>query len=182
MPLTFKFRFDIDKASNACLYILKKLGTTDFHKLFKILYFADQSHLAKYGRPISGDCYIAMKNGPVPSNLYDLLKALRPDSLVRSVITTNYFEVTNNFYVKPVVEPDMELLSETEIEELDESISEHRFLNFSYLSEKSHATAWKSAGVDNEMDFLAIANDAGATPELLEYIKLNMENQQIQLV
>ena len=108
-----------------------------------------------------------MKNGPVPSNLYDLLKALRPDSLVRSVFTTNYFEVTNSYYVKPVVEPDIDILSETEIEELDQSISEHRFFHFSYLSEKSHTTAWVSAGIDNEMDFLAIANDAGATPELL---------------
>ena len=107
---------------------------------------------------------------------------MRPDSLVRAGITTNYIEVTNSFYVKPIAEHDIELLSETEIEELDDSISEHRFLNFSYLSEKAHATAWQSAGIDNEMDFLAIANDAGATPELLEYIKLNMENQQIQLV
>lgn len=182
MALLFKFRFDREKASHACLYILKKIDTTDFHKLFKILYFADQAHLSKYGRPISGDCYIAMKNGPVPGNLYDLLKALRPDSLVRSVVTTNYFEVTDNYYVKAMAEPTLDILSETEMEELDESVSEHRFLDFLYLSEKSHAIAWKSAGKDNEMDFLAIANDGGATPELLEYIKLNMENQQIQPV
>ena len=48
--------FDIDKskAINSMLFVLNQLGAekSDAHKVFKILYFADQKHLVTYGRPI----------------------------------------------------------------------------------------------------------------------------------
>ena len=73
--------FNYDKAINSLLYALQKLGgRTDMHKLCKILYFADQRHLSQYGRSITGDTYIAMQFGPVPSCVDDILKALRGDS------------------------------------------------------------------------------------------------------
>ena len=34
------------------LYILNKTGGTDFYHVFKILYFAEVKHLAKWGRSI----------------------------------------------------------------------------------------------------------------------------------
>ncbi len=42
-----------------------------------MMYFADRLHLERYGRFICGDSYVAMKNGPVPSFTYDILKARR---------------------------------------------------------------------------------------------------------
>lgn len=73
--------FKYDKAVNAILYSLQQLGgKTDMHKLCKILYYADQRHLSMYGRSITGDTYIAMQFGPVPSCVDDILKALRGDS------------------------------------------------------------------------------------------------------
>ena len=77
-----KFRFDLNKSINAALFVLNEMGgICDFHKVFKTLYFADKNHLSKFGRPITGDWYVAMKNGPVPSNLYDIFKAIKSDSL-----------------------------------------------------------------------------------------------------
>lgn len=73
--------FQYETTLNAILYVLQQLGgKTDMHKLCKILYFADQRHLSKYGRSITGDTYIAMQYGPVPSNVDDILKAVRGDS------------------------------------------------------------------------------------------------------
>lgn len=73
--------FNLDKAINSIIYIIQKLGSKmDMHKLYKILYFADQKHLSDYGRSITGDVYIAMQYGPVPSSVDDILKALRGDS------------------------------------------------------------------------------------------------------
>jgi uncharacterized phage-associated protein len=42
--------------------------------LSKVMFFADRSHLRQYGRPVTGDLYIAMANGPVPSRIYDMVK------------------------------------------------------------------------------------------------------------
>lgn len=71
------FKFNRDKAIATVLFIAEKLikrygkNGADLHKIFKILYFADQKHLAKYGRPIVGDFYVAMREGGVPSKIYD---------------------------------------------------------------------------------------------------------------
>lgn len=69
------FPFNREKAINAMLHICNSLGGTwDKYSLLKILYFAEQKHLAKYGRPITGDNIVAMEYGPVPSISYDEVK------------------------------------------------------------------------------------------------------------
>ncbi|WP_409530306.1 Panacea domain-containing protein [Shinella sp.] len=50
-----------------------------FHAL-KTLYYADRAHLQRYGRPITGDRYIAMENGPVPSYAYNAVKQQLPEA------------------------------------------------------------------------------------------------------
>ena len=70
---------DLYQASvHSMLYILNRAGQDlDFHKIFKIMYFAEQKHLAKYGRMITEDSYIKMPNGPVPSYAYTVFQSLR---------------------------------------------------------------------------------------------------------
>ena len=73
--------FKQDIAIQAILYILQKMGgMCDIHKCQKILYFADNEHLSRYGRSITGDAYVRMDFGPVPTYIYDLFKAVRGDS------------------------------------------------------------------------------------------------------
>lgn len=81
--------FNFEKSMQVILYISNRLKRTDFHKIFKILYFADQAHLSEYGRPISGDVYIAMKDGPVPTKIYDIFKAVRGDSFKAELLIAN---------------------------------------------------------------------------------------------
>lgn len=53
----------------------KKEGQINKMKAIKLIYLADRYHLRKYGRPIVGDTYWAMKLGPVGSytlNVADL--------------------------------------------------------------------------------------------------------------
>ena len=61
------FNLHKEKAVNSLLFVVSQLEKADTHKTYKILYFADQKHLLRYGRPISGDTYVKMKFGPVPS-------------------------------------------------------------------------------------------------------------------
>jgi uncharacterized phage-associated protein len=41
-------------------------------KALKLVYFADRYHLRRFGRPITGDEYLAMQFGPVASSAKDL--------------------------------------------------------------------------------------------------------------
>jgi len=96
------FKIDISKAKAVILYIAGKFGETDFHKVFKILYLAERAHLVKYGRPIVGDTYMAMKYGPVPSFIYDAFKAIRGDGYRMPGLDSFYiaFEVEDKYSLR----------------------------------------------------------------------------------
>jgi uncharacterized phage-associated protein len=47
-------------------------GSLNKLKALKLVYFADRYHLRRYGRPITGDEYLAMPYGPVASSAKDL--------------------------------------------------------------------------------------------------------------
>ena len=71
--------FRQEESLQAILYILQKMGgKCDMHKCCKILYFADNAHLSQWGRSITGDMYIAMNYGAVPSRIYDLSRTSLP--------------------------------------------------------------------------------------------------------
>jgi len=63
------------KSTQALNYFArKKGGKINKMKAIKLVFFADRYHLRKYGRPIVGDIYWAMKLGPVGSNLLNTAK------------------------------------------------------------------------------------------------------------
>jgi uncharacterized phage-associated protein len=178
-----RFNYDKDKSIASILFILNKLGKTDFHKVFKILYFADQKHLTKYGNPITGDIYIAMKNGPVPSKVYDILKTVRDNVKFNVTLKelTDLFEIHGNHEVTAKVNANLDFLSESDIECLESSIEENKNLSFDELTEKSHKDAWNKASRDNELSFLDIAIEGGANNVMVSYIETVSENQRFAL-
>src|SRR4051812_12877508 len=108
--------FNPGKTLEAIVLIASRLHAanleSDLHSISKLLYWADKWHLEHYGRTVSGDQYIAMKNGPVPSNVYDMLKFVRGDGKfdfpkdVRKA-----FEVQNKFEVRALRQPNLNRLS-----------------------------------------------------------------------
>lgn len=168
---------------NTLLYTIIQLGgTCDFHKVFKILYFADQKHLAMYGSAITEDTYVAMGNGPVPSMAYDILKSLRGQGLFTSLKDQfePYFKLLNSYTVRAKVSPDLDYLSESEMMCINSSIKENQNLTFKDLTSKSHDAAWHKgaeAVSNSEMDILDIASCGGAKKDMIEYIKENIENR-----
>ncbi len=166
-----QFAFDIDKSIEALLYIASH--TKDLYHILKILYFADKMHLDKYGRFISGDSYSAMRNGPVPSELYDIIKHVRGDGYYSGFNASikDAFKVENDGKdIIPLRNPELNKLSESEIECLDRSIKENMHLTFNQLKDKSHDSAFKSA---DENDFISIEKIAESldNKELMEYLR-----------
>lgn len=175
-----KLEDKITTTINSLLYIIQKLGGTgDFHKVFKVLYFADQKHLTRYGSLIIDDQYIAMNNGPVPSMAYDILKALRKEGILANFKNQvePYFELISDYMVRVKVAPDLDELSESEISCIDESLKENKDLDFQELTKKSHDAAWKKASQDCEIKIDDIAEAGGANKAMIEYINHIIENQ-----
>jgi hypothetical protein len=68
------FTFDIKKTVQVINYLLKRnRGKINYTKLIKLLYIADREALAKYDATITGDKYCSMDNGPVLSEIYNLV-------------------------------------------------------------------------------------------------------------
>jgi uncharacterized phage-associated protein len=174
-----RFKFDKEKSIAALLYIVKQLGSADFHKISKILYYADQKHLIKYGTPITGDFYNAMNYGPVPSRIYDILKTVRGDSLFNTNEFAQYFAVDNAYIVKALVEPDLDEFSESDVECLTEAIAENKDLDFTKLVNKSHGKAYKSAYRNGTITPEEIAKEGGANEEMIKYINSVAENNYV---
>ncbi len=67
--------FDINKAIAATAYLIeRKGGSDDMFCVIKKLYLADRTALIRWGNSITGDRLASMKQGPIVSGIYDLLK------------------------------------------------------------------------------------------------------------
>ena len=164
-------QFDKTKALNALLYVANRIRRKDFHKIFKIIYFAERQHLADWGKPITGDIYIAMEAGPVPSRMYDMLKMVRGDSYLPDTEGLgNYFQVEDWMYVRPLVDADLNKLSRNEQEALDDSIRKYSQLSYDEIKEKSHDVAWCSTARDYSINWEDIAREAGLDSADMECI------------
>jgi len=173
MPVGVR-RFDSAKALETLLYVAEHTCAPSFHSVSKLLYFADKIHLERYGRFITGDDYVAMKHGPVPSGTYDLMKApvgrtVLPCHLMDQIEAA--FDVVKNYEIRPKRAADRNRLSLSELECLDESIRNHGGKTFRALTDLSHDQAWNAA---DENDFIGLEQVAQTLPnasEVLEYLR-----------
>lgn len=162
--------FNIESFIQPVLYILNKAGKPlDAHKISKILYFADREHLAKYGTTITDDKYIAMKYGPVPSNIYDIIKVvIGAGEIIPEELVKQYFERSSDIEIKAIADYVEDEFSSSEIECLDNSLKLYLDKSFTYLTDISHDLAWNEALY--VMDILQIAKAGGADENMLKYI------------
>ena len=73
----------IAKIKAVLLYVMQSFPEgVDYIKLIKILYFAQQEHLVKYGKVIVDESFRAVKHGPVPTFTYKALQIAEGKPLV----------------------------------------------------------------------------------------------------
>ncbi len=164
------FEFDQKTAIEVILYIANRLKKRGFHRISKIIYFADKAHLEKYGRFICGDNYIAMKDGPVPSGIYDILKTVRGDGCF-DLKQEPDFEVRGEYIVVPHRDADVGNFSISDLECLDEAIAQYGTLSFSELRRLSHLGAWDRADRNIRIDIEHIVADFENPDEILEFLR-----------
>lgn len=170
-----KVRFDSEKALEAILYVASKAPDADIYHVGKILYFADCAHLEAFGRMICGDKYIAMKDGPVASGTYDIIKTARGDGTrlptgITAAAITKSFKV-QNLNVIPLRAADEDYFSDSDIECIDTAIEKYGNLTFEQIRDISHDDAWKAVGHNAEMPLKVIAAKLNNSDLLLSYLQ-----------
>ncbi|MCR6624821.1 MAG: Panacea domain-containing protein [Pseudoxanthomonas sp.] len=138
--------FEVDKAIAATALLVQETNES-LYPIMKMMYLADKLHLEKFGRFIAGEQYCAMEKGPVPSFTYSMLKHVRgDDSSDKDFLRAREFFVYHaNHLIELKKAPDLEELSESEINSLRAVIDTYKRVGKWAIRDMSHDSAWKDA-------------------------------------
>ena len=145
---TIKFKFNERKAVQAAGRLITQCGgEMNYLALIKLLYLIDREALLRFGRPVTGDAVVAMKQGPVLSAIFDRVSQ-KKQHLPKSA--------WHNFIPRPAPYvytvrfsgvPDRTALSEAEVALIDEICAKHRNLSEEALVALTHELPeWSDPG------------------------------------
>ncbi|ADW72202.1 hypothetical protein Rahaq_0575 [Rahnella aceris] len=168
-------RFDSEKALEAILYVASKAPIADVYHVGKILYFADRAHLKEYGRMLFGDTYIAMKDGPVASGAFDIIKTARgtasflPKGLdaetIRKALTVDGYQM------KTLRPADENFFSDSDLECINQALEEYGSKPFGVIRRISHDAIWSSVTENKEIPLEVIAKHLDESGKLVSYLR-----------
>ena len=164
-------RFNYSKALEVLLYVSSKVEY--MYHTGKIIYFANRYHLEKYGRFVIDDRVIAMKNGPVLSNVYDMIKSARGDNCSYPGVEKHltYSSGGSSLHkLLPKREANLDYLSESDIECLNEAINKIKGMSFRDLERFSHDSLYYTADQNNEISIDEIINHSINPDNLRKYL------------
>jgi hypothetical protein len=171
MPNRF---LDARKALEVFLFITEK--EHDLRRVMKYLYFADKLHMDRYERFITGDYYVKMEQGPVPSGAYDIAKLVRGDEQyfedrIVQLEPEKSLSFKHRYNFIPKRKPDLDYLSVSDIECLSETIEKLKTLTDLQLINLGHdEVAWKEANLNDRMDEEKIILSLPNGKKILEFM------------
>ena len=154
-------------------------------KLNKLLFFADFVAYARFGTPITGQEYMALKQGPAPRRLLRLRQELIGDGRL-ALQKTDYFGLKQD---KPVAldAPKLELFTAHEIALVDAVIEGLKGVNATEVSSKSHKLiGWRLAEEGETIPYTvaligrreAMPKDYALLPKLEEIARRCMKEER----
>lgn len=175
--------FDVNKAVAAIALLVRETGAT-MYSVMKMLYLADKAHLEQHGRFITGDHYVAMEQGPVPSRAYNMIKHVRGEEIRNpgDEVAGRYLHCDAQTYAITIKEmPDLDELSDSDVECLNEIAGIYRRVGHWAVRDMAHDRAWKKAWSPIKAQFLGrkvvdmpvavIAADIDQTGTLVDHLK-----------
>jgi uncharacterized phage-associated protein len=182
--MDLRFDFDSERTIGAIVYLAsKKIPGLTKWKVCKLLYLSDRMHLARFGRPITGDVYYALPRGPIPSYTKNGLDDKNQFGLELSEVLEKDPSSKHPTYAPAAGKQELwkEALSRSDILVLDEVIGSYGHLSYKDLSRvvddtPAYKKAWNSrVGERAPMKFEDFFEGvAGAHLELLEELQENL--------
>ena len=185
---------EVNKIKAVVEYILQQMGVAvDYIHLFKVMYFAQEEHLAIYGVPMMYDTFVARKHGPVPSLTYKVLRVAEGKTVdvtgelqaFASDLSLSMSEGHQVVTLADGVQCDMDELSRSNIRILDKWIEHCKDIDSFDLSELSHDKAWQKAvrqtertGEDTKISLYDMAASGGASKDMLGVVKERQMNRR----
>ena len=168
------------------LYILNNMPSDlhDVYYIVKTAFYAQKKHIVKWGIPMFRDDIVALPFGPVPSLVYDILHVSRGQREAYKYCDDRALDIISmsidfkNEYYSANQSPDMDCLSQSNVECLDEAIAEVSHMNFGEIMSKTHGAEWARAyrnASNHKMDYVNIAKEGGASEEILDYLSQSLE-------
>ncbi len=135
--MAIKFSINKQKSIEVILWIIQR-GESNMYNIMKILFEADKYHLNTYGRPVTGDRYVAMPNGTVPSVIYNMIK--KPSKNI-GFSTHGYTLMMDDGR-----QPNDNFFSESDIEALQHGFDRYAGKDFGVVLKENHKeNAWRKA-------------------------------------
>ena len=119
--------------------------------------------------------------GPVPTCIYDLFKAVRGDSYFASQVDdvrNNRFHFVNNKDIAATCKPDMDYLSESDVELLDKYIAQLKDKDFSQVSNASHGYAWSNTRRNSEISIRDRLTEMGDNDEYIQFVEEQLKAEE----
>lgn len=153
----------------------------DVYSIVKTAFYAQQISFVKWGCPIFNDDICALPFGPAPSTLYGVLRMARGeekeisfhryDDLHLASDAINY--ENERFSIRE--DPDLDYLSEADIECLNEAIQKVAEMSFDEIVDATHGEEWSRTYYSptpgrKVMDNLKIAEEGGANEDVIRYL------------
>jgi uncharacterized phage-associated protein len=169
----YRLRLDWRKVVEGVDFLAQRWpGITQYY-IGKVFYFADKEHCLDWGRTISGDRYVAMEHGPVPSRIYEILKLGSGDDDEILDYLSERISISldgNRIHVYSRGGNSFPSLSNTDTEYLERALEFCRKLTFAELRALSHRElpwAKASEAIENNppMDLALWFEQAGLDAE-----------------
>jgi len=158
--------FAPEKAVDAISYMAHQVSNLSIHAALKACYFADKSHLNAHHQPIFGATYKAMKYGPVPLEIYEIIKGEQLWMEEIGIPGTPWDLNGYNISPRHPAPQSMDRFADSELRHLDEGIALSSKLNFNARTAATHGPDWQAAAggtmkyedmLENGPDKVAIA-------------------------
>ncbi len=135
-------------------------------KLMKLFYYLDFAHVKKYGCPVTFDNYVKLEHGPIPSVIKNMVDDAECDpdvSVLSDIINIEHKEGTEMHRIVPrrkLQTSDVDLLSKTEIEVLDNICQRFGEKNTDFIEQASHKESpWLKSAMYMDIPYTMAAQD-----------------------
>lgn len=167
--MSVKFKFSADKAAAAIGKLAREHPGVDLHAALKAFYFADKSHLNAERRPIFGARYRAMKFGPVPLEIYEMIKG---ESYWLAELGWDDYPWAlrgRNLDSRNKRGMSQDVLSESDLEHFQRGMERSLPMTFSARTAATHGPDWKAADM-GIMRYEDMVEDGPEKPAIIDYL------------